>query len=110
MDRKDWITLQKIKGYADTAIEFCIEHDNCDAFENDLKTSMACVLALMQIGELSKGALSDKVKMEINGIPWHNLNGLRNRIVDVDYQIIFDTIKTDLPELSQKIGEILEDQ
>ena len=110
MDRKDWITLQKIKGYADTAIEFCREHDNCDAFENDLKTSMACVLALMQIGELSKGALSDKVKMEINGIPWHNLNGLRNRIVDVDYQIIFDTIKNDLPELSQKIGEILEDQ
>ena len=75
---------------------------------------MACVFALMHIGELSKGALSEEFKSRIADIPWNSLNGLRNRIVhgydDIDYQTIFDTIKNDLPELSRKIGKIIENQ
>lgn len=111
MDRKDWIALQKIKGHADIAISFCKEINAYEDFKEDIKTNMACVFALMQIGELSKGALSEKIKSEITDIPWHNLNGLRNRIVhgydDIDYQTIFDTIKNDLPELSRKIEHYL---
>ena len=41
----------------------------------------ATVFNLMQIGELSKAALSDEVKMQFSSIPWTQLYGMRNRIV-----------------------------
>ena len=36
-------------------------------------------------------------------MPWHAIRGLRNRIVhdygDVDVKIVYDTVKSNLPEL-----------
>ena len=69
----------------------------------------ACVFNLMQIGELSKTALSDEAKAGITTIPWKQLYGMRNRIVHgysgVDMRIVWDTIHDDLPVLQDEIKQ-----
>ena len=65
----------------------------------------------MQIGELAKASLSDEAKESINAIPWNQIYGLRNRIVHgyegVNFQIVWDTINDDLPELVTEIKNAL---
>ena len=50
--------------------------------------------------------------MEANpGVPWHLMRGMRNRIVhgyfSVDEQIMWDTLKTDLPDLVTELEVLL---
>lgn len=64
---------------------------------------------LIQISENSN-RLSAEFKEEHSGIPWHAMRGMRNRIVhdygDVDYSVVFDTLKFDLPALLKDIENI----
>ncbi len=57
---------------------------------------------LIQISENAR-RLSDEYKAGHEAIPWTAIYGLRNRIVhdygSVDLTIVFDTLKTDIPEL-----------
>jgi len=41
----------------------------------------ACVFNLLQVGEMCNQDLSDTLKMQYARIPWHQIYGLRNRIV-----------------------------
>lgn len=63
---------------------------------------------MIQISENSK-SLSDEYKKINNNIPWTAMNGLRNRIVhdygNVDLNIIYDTLKNDIPELLQMLED-----
>ena len=63
---------------------------------------------MIQISENSK-SLSDEYKKINNNIPWTAMNGLRNRIVhdygNVDLNIIYDTLKNDIPELLQMLDD-----
>ena len=57
---------------------------------------------MIQISENSK-KLSDEYKENNNNIPWNAMYGLRNRIVhdygSVDLNIVYETLKNDIPEL-----------
>lgn len=72
----------------------------------------ATVFNLMQIGELAKESLGDDVKKVITTVPWQQIYGLRNRIVHgysgVNMQIVWDTIREDLPVLREEITAYLE--
>ena len=63
---------------------------------------------MIQISENSK-KLSNAYKAENSSIPWMAMYGLRNRIVhdygNVDLNIVYDTLKKDIPELLEMIGE-----
>ena len=63
---------------------------------------------MIQISENSR-RLSDEYKAENDSIPWMAMYGLRNRIVhdygNVDLNIVYDTLKIDIPELLEMIGE-----
>ena len=67
----------------------------------------ATVFNLMQIGELAKESLGDEVKKAITTVPWQQIYGLRNRIVHgysgVNMQIVWDTVREDLPALRREI-------
>jgi uncharacterized protein with HEPN domain len=71
----------------------------------------ACVFNLSQIGELVKN-VDDEYKKEQLGIPWHQLYGLRNRIVHdyegVNLKLVWQIIRDDLPSLQLKLEMILE--
>ncbi len=61
---------------------------------------------LIQISENAR-KLSDGYKERYTDIPWTAMTGLRNRIVhdygNVNHAIIFDTLKQDIPALSDSI-------
>ena len=71
----------------------------------------ATVFNLMQIGELAKESLDDETKNQIISIPWRQIYGLRNRIVHgysgVNMQIVWDTVKYDIPALQDEIKDYL---
>ena len=62
---------------------------------------------LIQISENSK-RLSDEYKSAHPSVPWTAIYGLRNKIVhdygSVDLDIVFFTLKDDIPELLESIG------
>lgn len=72
----------------------------------------ATVFNLMQIGELAKGSLDDEVKQRITTVPWHQIYGLRNRIVHgysgVNMQIVWDTVREDIPALRQELSAAID--
>ncbi len=57
---------------------------------------------MIQISENAK-KLTDEYKAMHRSIPWNALSGLRNRIVhdygNVDLNVVYETLKNDIPEL-----------
>ena len=65
---------------------------------------------LIQVSENAK-RLSEDFKKDHTTVPWLAIYGLRNRIVhdygNVNLNIIYSTLKTDIPELLDKIEAVL---
>ena len=112
MERKDQIVLQKILEHITAVIGYCEHCHTLEKFQAEPMRVEACVFNLMQIGELSKTALSDSAKAQLSFIPWKQLYGMRNRIVHgysgVDMRIVWDTIHDDLPPLKDEIENCLQ--
>lgn len=112
MKAKDEIVLGKIIDRIDTILRYCDGYDG-KRFEENTMLVEACVFNILQIGELSKQALSDAFKEEYSFIPWKQMNGMRNRIVHgyegVTLNIVWDTIREDLPELRKRLCRIQEE-
>ena len=111
MEGKDREVLQKILKHIHRIKEYTDKYSNLVGFEADNMCVEATVFNLMQIGELAKTSLSDDFKKSIQSIPWNQIYGLRNRIVHgyegVDFKIVWDTIKDDIPKLESDIKGLL---
>ena len=74
------------------------------------KTITACAFSVSQIGELVK-EINDETIQKYNAIPWNSIKGMRNRIIhdyeNVDLSVLWGTIKESLPELKDKLKEII---
>ena len=93
--------IQKMLTYANKINNYCTGY-SYDKFVVDSKLVEACVFNISQLGELCRLADS-KYMQEHPEIPWHELYGLRNRIVH-DYEganlnLIWQIINEDLPPL-----------
>ena len=75
----------------------CIEELN----ENEVLLD-SMLFRMIQLSENAK-KLSDEYKMKNSNVPWNAIYGLRNRIVhdygNVDLNVVFETLKNDVPEL-----------
>ncbi len=62
------------------------------------------------IGEASRN-ISDDLKKEHPEIPWRQMIGMRNKLVHhyfgLDWEIVNDAIKNELPEIKLKLAKIL---
>lgn len=112
MDEKNAAVLRKIVRHINSIMAYCADCPTRQAFESDPMRVEATVFNLMQIGELAKESLGDDVKKEISTVPWQQIYGLRNRIVHgysgINMQIVWDTIREDLPVLREEITAYLE--
>ena len=107
------VTLLQIRDAALRAQEICADHDSVESLLNDWKATAALERFIEIIGEGVK-----RLPMEIReahpSIPWKEITGTRDRLShgydDLDYQVLWDAIKTDVPPLLQTISEILIDQ
>lgn len=109
MKSKDRIIIQKIITYIDD-VEKYIEGLEARDFLDDKKTITACAFTVSQIGELSK-EVTEETQNKYTEIPWKSIKGMRNRIVhdyeNVDLSVLWGTIKNSLPELKDKLKDII---
>lgn len=94
-------------------IEQYIKNTSFDTFSDDQKTVDAVVRNLEIIVEAAN-RLPDEFKEKHSKIEWYKVVGLRHRIVHeyfgIDLEIIWQILHKDLPELKQKIVEIMEEE
>lgn len=109
MKSKDRIIIQKIIGYINDIEKYVYGLEAKD-FLDDKKTITACAFSVSQIGELVKEVDSETINKYTN-IPWNSIRGMRNRIVhdyeNVDLSVLWGTIKESLPELKDKLKDII---
>lgn len=111
MNDKDREILLKIIAHCNKAIDYTAVYKELENFEKDSMCVEATVFNLMQIRELTKFSLSDDLKKQIFNIPWHQIYGMRNRIVHgydgVNMQIVWDTVKEDIPTLRNELQQLI---
>ena len=109
MKSKDRIIIQKIIGYIDD-IETYVDGLEAKDFLDDKKTITACAFTVSQIGELVKEITEETIERHTE-IPWNSMKGMRNRLVhddeNVDLSVLWGTIKESLPELKDKLKDII---
>lgn len=111
MDSKDIKVLKKILEHANDIVQETEGINSLEEFQANNDKSKAALFDLMQIGELVGNSLSQKTADDLKNIPWSQIYALRNRIVhgyaSVDYQIIWETIRNDIPSLIKEIKSVL---
>ncbi|MFH1955931.1 MAG: DUF86 domain-containing protein [Patescibacteria group bacterium] len=99
-DVKD--SIQKIEDYTKGL--------NFGTFAKDAKTIDAVVRNLSIIGEAVKN-FPNELKVEYPQIPWKEIAGIRNKAIHgyfgIDEDILWKTIKEDLPPFKKQISEML---
>lgn len=108
--RNPAIYINDIFEQINKAISFT-NHMDFNDFRKDEKTQYAEVRALEIIGEAGK-KIPDEITNKYNDIPWKEIKGMRDILIHeyfgVNTEIIWKTIKEDLPELRNKIKKIID--
>ncbi|SOC84740.1 Uncharacterized conserved protein, contains HEPN domain [Ensifer adhaerens] len=103
--------IADIHSAACDAISF-IEGVSFDMFESDRKTQRAVIMCLIIVGEASARIVERHPDFVSSHppLPWHEMRGLRNRIVhgysDINLEIVYQTVKTSLPPLVKQLANI----
>ena len=113
MSQKDKIIIQKIVQYCKDIAEMINRFgDDIQIYKSDMAYQYACSMCVIQIGELV-GQLSDELKNERQEVPWRLIKNMRNLFAHdyarVDNEIVWDTLKDNIPELQEKCEKILDE-
>ncbi|HDJ89889.1 MAG TPA: DUF86 domain-containing protein [Thermoprotei archaeon] len=91
-------------------IEKFMEGVSKEDFFSNVEKQYAVLRGLEIIGEATKN-LSDKLKTKYPQVPWKETAGMRDKLIHqyfgVDLELVWETIRTDLPELKNQIVRIL---
>ncbi len=94
-------SMEKIESYVEgfTFNDFCNDHKTIDAVTRNLSI----------IGEASNN-MPEEIKLMYPEIPWVEIVGMRNKVIHeyfgVDEEILWKTIKEDLPNFKEQILKI----
>jgi len=93
-------------------IEKFVGNFTFEEFQKDEKTIYAVVRAIEIIGEAIKN-IPASVKNKYKEIPWRDSADMRNKLIHeyfgVNLEVVWKTIKEDIPELKEKISELLKE-
>ncbi len=81
-----------------------------DRFADDKKTFDATLMQFVNIGEMVNN-LSKDFREKHRGLPWHQPVGMRNEIAhgyfEIEKEVVWQTVKKDLPKLKKEVEGIL---
>ena len=101
MQSHDDIRLKHMLDSAEEAVEFAVGKSRND-LDDDRKLLLAIIKSIEIIGEAAS-KMSEARKAEDDSIPWKDIVGMRNRLshgyFDVNLDVVWQTVKTDLPNL-----------
>lgn len=83
-------------------------------FLQDKLIQNAVTMCLIRIGETATKLASHAPELTTHfpDIPWNSMKGIRNRIAhgysDINFNVVWDTVNQDLPELRSNVKRILQ--
>jgi uncharacterized protein with HEPN domain len=103
------VRLQHVLDHAREAADM-IEGKSRADLDTDRKLNLALVRLLEIIGE-SAGRIPPDVCEKHPDVPWHEIVSLRNRLIhgydSVDFDILWQIVKNDLPPLIEQVEKIV---
>ncbi len=94
---------------AQAAVSFAEDKTRVN-LEDDLMFAFALVRAIEIVGEAAS-RVSKEEQQNYPQIPWKNITGMRNKIIhdyfDVDYDVVWDTVRLRIPELIAELEKIV---
>lgn len=103
--------LRDILEYSEKAESFVRGMDFED-FRDDERTALAVVRALEIVGEAAKN-IPQEFRKKHPEVSWRGAMGMRDKVIHgyfgVDLEVVWNTVKQDLPPLCQAVARILED-
>ena len=107
--RNEQSALAQMLDFAQRLLRITSGRSRRDLEEDEL-LQLAVERMLEKLGEASR-RVPDEVRSAHGDIPWQRIAGMRNRLIhvydDIDYEIIWDTVQTDLPTLIEYLKRIL---
>jgi uncharacterized protein with HEPN domain len=105
----DLIRVHHMLAAAKQAMEFAAGKTRMD-LEKDRLHMLAIIKSIEIIGEAAS-KVTETFKAENSNIPWNDIINMRNRLIhayfDVNLDIVWQTVKTDLPDLIKALEEII---
>ena len=105
----DLIRLRHMLAAAKEAMEFVAGKTRMD-LEKDRLHLLAIIKSIEIIGEAAS-KVTETFKTENSNIPWNDIINMRNRLIhayfDVNLDIVWQIVKTDLPDLIKALEEII---
>ena len=109
MKRDDNIFIKHILDSAEKISAF-IESKSRSDLDNDEKLALAIVRLLEIIGEAAN-SLSKEYQSKHPEVPWRKLIAMSNRLIhgyfDINYDIVWNTIRIDIPLIIQILKSII---
>lgn len=94
------------------AIEEFIGEIGFETFSADDKTASAVIRKLEIIGEATKN-VPEEIRQNYPQVPWTQMAGMRDRLIHayfgVDYSLVWETVKSQIPLLQPVIAQILKE-
>lgn len=104
----DETRLRHMLDSAREAVEFATGKSRKN-LDDDRKLSLAIIKSIEIIGEAAS-KVSEACKDENDNIPWRDIIGMRNRLshgyFDVNLDMVWETVQTDIPNLIKALSEI----
>ena len=105
----DLIRVRHMLAAAKEAMEFAAGKTRKN-LEKDRIRVLAIIKSIEIIGEAAS-KVTEEFKSENKNIPWNDIISMRNRLIhayfDVNLDIVWQTVKSDLPDLIKALEKIL---
>ncbi len=109
MKREDRVRLQHMFDASGEALSFAEGKTRTD-LDEDRQLVLAIVKCVEIIGEAAS-QVSRKGRSEVPELPWQDMVAMRHRLVhayyDVDLDVVWSTVRQDLPPLAKALREAL---
>jgi uncharacterized protein with HEPN domain len=83
-----------------------------EEFIEDEKTVFAVIRCFEVIGEAVKN-VPEKIRGKFSSLPWKRMAGMRDKLIHeyfgVDYETLWNTVRTRIPEIKPLINKILKE-